>query len=470
MLEAFPQREVAMLRSASVVAPVLAAITLVLVLATLSSARTWHILPDGSGDAPTIQAGIDSAATGDTVELAAGEFSGDGNRDLYFRGKSITVTCENADPTTCIIDCGGTVGDLHFGFAFIADEDRNSQVHSVTITGGYHMAGAAVCCDNTSPSITDCILSGNTATVAGGAVASDGSPLFSRCTFEGNAAPYGGAVYSNYGAPEIQDCVFRDNVAEHDGGGVLSEHGTTVVTQSEFADNSAGDNGGAILGFYDTISLFEVVATGNDAGGGGGAFFLEDVYSESEVHGCIVVGNSAQAGAGVYIAAHMTVTECLLWDNFAAMYGGGLLLTGNNHVSGCTLVRNGAADFGGSLLQIGEGTLLLEKTIVVFGTASGGVFCTSSASISASCCDVYGNAGGDWVGSMGNQTGINGNISVDPMFCDAVSADFRLQRGSPCLPAYSGGCGQIGALGAGDCGTALISSSWGAVKARYRYR
>ena len=32
-----------------------------------SAARTWDILVDGSGDAPTIQAGIDSAAAGDTV-------------------------------------------------------------------------------------------------------------------------------------------------------------------------------------------------------------------------------------------------------------------------------------------------------------------------------------------------------------------------------------------------------------------
>ena len=47
-----------------------------------SFSRTWHINSFGTGDAPTIQAGIDSAITGDLVSLADGTYTGTGNRDI----------------------------------------------------------------------------------------------------------------------------------------------------------------------------------------------------------------------------------------------------------------------------------------------------------------------------------------------------------------------------------------------------
>jgi hypothetical protein len=54
---------------------------------------------------------------------------------------------------------------------------------------------------------------------------------------------------------------------------------------------------------------------------------------------------------------------------------------------------------------------------------------------------------------IAGQYGINGNISLDPLFCDAANGDFTLQGISPCRPFSmpNSECGQIGAHPVG-CG------------------
>lgn len=68
-----------------------------------------------------------------------------------------------------------------------------------------------------------------------------------------------------------------------------------------------------------------------------------------------------------------------------------------------------------------------------------------------SCTDIHGNADGDWVGGIAGQLGQDGNICCDPLYCDPQEHDFTLHADSPCAPAHSGGCGQIGACPVG-CG------------------
>ena len=134
-------------------------------------------------DYSTIQTAIDAASDGDTVMVADGTYTGEGNKDLDFKGKAITVQSENG-PENCIIDCE----ENGRGFYFHSGEGSISVVSGFTVTNGKIADnGAGIYCSSSSPTITNCIISNNT------------NP--------GSWPSYSGAgIYCSFSSPAITNC------------------------------------------------------------------------------------------------------------------------------------------------------------------------------------------------------------------------------------------------------------------------
>lgn len=87
-----------------------------------SEARVWLLNADGTGDAPTIAAAMDSAAgDGDVIVLADGIYCGPGNHNLSNSGKWLLLRSQSNHPEDCVIDLQGSPDDPHFGLVFADD-------------------------------------------------------------------------------------------------------------------------------------------------------------------------------------------------------------------------------------------------------------------------------------------------------------------------------------------------------------
>lgn len=146
-------------------------------------------VPDDHED---VQAAIDASCDGDTIIVTDGIYTGDGNRDISFKGKTITLKSANG-PENCIIDCDGNKAEPHRGFYFYNNEGPNTVIDGFTITNGfgpykkiygstYSRGGAIHCYNNGSPTIENCIIRNNQARNGGAIECYAGcSPIIRNC-------------------------------------------------------------------------------------------------------------------------------------------------------------------------------------------------------------------------------------------------------------------------------------------------
>ncbi|MFQ6105182.1 MAG: DUF1565 domain-containing protein [Candidatus Glassbacteria bacterium] len=206
------------------------------------NATTIHV----PADSATIQAGINGAVDGDTVLVADGTYTGDGNRNIDFLGKAMVVMSENG-PESCIIDCEGSEVEPHRGFYFHNGEEASSVLKGFTITNGYaDYYGGGIYCHESSPTIVGNMIMGNTAGWGGGIRCQDSYPTIEGNTITGNQADYsGGGINCWLGGPTISNNIISGNSSNIWGGGIiLIETGSHIISNNLISANVADTSGG----------------------------------------------------------------------------------------------------------------------------------------------------------------------------------------------------------------------------------
>lgn len=237
----------------------------------------------------------------------------------------------------------------------------------------------------------------------------------------------------------IIDCKGTE-ISNHRGFLFITDEGPGSVLEGITITNgymNPPEIGGGVLCEGSAPTFINCVFSNNRAYDGGG--LANNSSSHVTVTGCVFTGNSGGAGGGMASSSGSfpTISYCTFYDNRATTYyGGGLSLVWSTaRVTNCTFYGNFAPE--GSGLHCGHGAQMVsENCIVAFNDGGEGLGVNYfGASPHVYYTDIYGNAGGDWVGEIAYLYGVDGNISEDPLFVLQENADFRLLWGSPGIDA-----------------------------------
>jgi len=287
---------------------------LLLCFVSTTGARIITVDNDAPADSNNIQAAIDDANDGDTVEIQPGTYAGPGNRDIDFKGKAITVrSTDPNDPNTVaatIIDCNGSRSDYHRGFYFHSDEDVNSVVAGLTITNGYASGGGAIYCSDGGPTIRNCLITGNTARYDGGAIHWASGPIIGCIISNNKAGGGGGGLYRCRGL--IRDCIIINNSASGssgcDGGGLYI---CGTISNCVILHNYADGAGGGLCSCNYSIANCTIAFNSTGYTGGG-------LNSCRNIVNCIVYFNTKD-GAPNGLASCSSVTySCVQAGTFGS--------------------------------------------------------------------------------------------------------------------------------------------------------
>ncbi|MBE9032626.1 filamentous hemagglutinin N-terminal domain-containing protein, partial [filamentous cyanobacterium LEGE 11480] len=341
------------------------------------------------GATGSVNNGIDVAADGATVNLAAATYSVSTvgiNRSVTLQGQGAGSTIVSGSGATRVFSLNGTPA-------------TNVTLRALSVNDGGSSNGGGLRNVGTNLTIEDAVFNNNQAfgggpnggaiqNVAGGNLtirrtnftnnrsfnnggaihASSGTTTITDSTFTTNRADrFGGAIYAtNPASLNIQNTTFENSFARVNGGAIASTGGVTI-TGGTFRNNRAQADGGAIHSTNDLAIAGNTLFVNNIADRYGAGIFKTGNLT---IDGSIFRGGTAVAGGGIFSNAGVTSITNSLFENNVVNVG---VTTGDGaaiysfqstlNISNSTLQSNQASDFGGAIASSEGDTSITGTTI-----------------------------------------------------------------------------------------------------------
>ncbi len=259
--------------------------------AASASAKTLYAAPSAKGsancaqsaDACTLPTALSRAASGDTVDLAAGTYKATSYTSLTI-STSLTIEPTTSGTSVLLEGNGATV--------LVVSSSSKATISGITIEDGTSAGSAGGIVNNGNLVVTDSTLAHNGALADGGGIWNSGTLVVHDSTFSDNNGWDGGGI-ANYGGLTVSDSTFSGNGAGDAGGGIFNYGNSASVVDSTFSGNTAkpGAVGGGIYNDGGSLDLASSTFSGNSATLAGG------IYNNSTVDAIAdIVANSSSGG------------------------------------------------------------------------------------------------------------------------------------------------------------------------------